>query len=78
MGKRIIQQARGKGSHTYRVRKKAFKYRVKYPMHEGEGEVLKLIHSPAHSAPLLKIKTSNEIFFLSLQSFLASSIIQGV
>lgn len=63
MGKRIIQQARGKGSLTYRVRKKAFRYRVGYPMHEGEAEVLKIIHSPAHSAPLLKIKITNEIFY---------------
>ena len=31
MGKRIIQQARGKGSHTYKVRRKAFVYRMKYP-----------------------------------------------
>ena len=63
MGKRIIQQARGKGSHTYRVRKKAFIYRVKYPIREGKALILKIIHSPAHSAPLLKLKIENEIFF---------------
>jgi large subunit ribosomal protein L2 len=63
MGKRIISQARGKGSLTYRVRGKAFSRRIKYPMHEGAGEVLKIVHSPAHSAPLLKIKISDETFF---------------
>ncbi len=63
MGKRIISQARGHGSMTYRVRKKAFIYRIKYPAIEGEAEILDLIHSPAHSAPLMKLKVKNEIFF---------------
>ena len=63
MGKRIISQARGKGSLTYRVRKKAFIFRIGYPMHEGEAEILKIIHSPAHYAPLIKTKISNEIFY---------------
>jgi large subunit ribosomal protein L2 len=65
MGKRIIQQARGKGSLTYRVRSKGFQYKVKYPMSNGEGEILKLIHSPAHSAPLMKVKIGSEVFFNS-------------
>lgn len=65
MGKRIISQARGKGSLTYRVRKKAFRYRVGYPIHEGEADILKILHSPAHSAPLLKMKIANEIFYNS-------------
>lgn len=63
MGKRIISQARGKGSHTYRVRKKAFKYKIGYPMHEGEAKVLKILHSAAHYAPLLKTKIADEIFY---------------
>lgn len=63
MGKRIISQARGHGSMTYRVRKKAYIYRVKYPALEGEAEILNLIHSPAHSAPLMKMKLKNEVFF---------------
>jgi len=65
MGKRIISQARGKGSLTYRVRKKAFVYRIKYPMQEGEAEIIKIFHSAAHSAPLMKIQIKNEIFFNS-------------
>ncbi len=63
MGKRIISQARGKGSLTYRVRKKAYMHTIKYPMLEGEGEIIELVHSAAHSAPLMKVKIKNEIFY---------------
>ncbi|MBS3072692.1 50S ribosomal protein L2 [Candidatus Pacearchaeota archaeon] len=65
MGKRIISQARGHGSLTYRVRRKAFSHHIKYPLNlvTGEGEILKFIHSGGHSAPLAKIKINNEIFF---------------
>ncbi len=63
MGKRIIQQARGHGSLTYRVKPKAYKIRIGYPKAEGRGTVLKLINSPAHSAPIAKIKAGNEIFY---------------
>jgi large subunit ribosomal protein L2 len=67
MGKRIIQQARGKGSLTYKVRKKAFRYKLSYPMHEGEAEIVNLIHSPGHTAPLMKLKIStpegDEVFY---------------
>ncbi len=63
MGKRIIQQARGKGSLTYRVRKKAFRFRIEYPKEQGEAKILELIHSPAHSAPILKIKMGDKIFY---------------
>ena len=51
MGKRIISQARGHGSLTYRVRRKAFSHRIGYPNLTGEGEVIKLMHSAGHSAP---------------------------
>ncbi|NCO11542.1 50S ribosomal protein L2 [Candidatus Pacearchaeota archaeon CG_4_9_14_0_2_um_filter_39_13] len=63
MGKRIIQQARGKGSFTYRVRKKAFMFRVGYPMHEGEAKIEKIFHSAAHSAPLSKARIGTEVFY---------------
>ncbi|MFH1325719.1 MAG: 50S ribosomal protein L2 [archaeon] len=65
MGKRIISQARGHGSSTYRVRRKAFRYKLKYPPKlAGEGMVLKLLNSPGHSAPLAKIKYNKGIFFI--------------
>lgn len=63
MGKRIITQARGKGSLTYRVRKKAFSYKINYPQKQGEMEILNIIHSAGHSAPLLKLKIDNAIFY---------------
>jgi len=63
MGKRIISQARGKGGMTYRVRRKAFKHRIGYPARlEGEGVVIKLIHSAGHSAPLAKMKVGDAVF----------------
>lgn len=65
MGKRIIQQARGKGSHTYRVRKKAFAVQPKYPTKiEGKMKVLKLISSAGHTAPIAKLQLeSGEVFY---------------
>lgn len=65
MGKRIIQQARGHGSGTYRVRRKAFRYELKIPAKfEGEGTLIKLINSGGHSAPIAKIKYSKGIFYI--------------
>jgi large subunit ribosomal protein L2 len=65
MGKRIISQARGHGSHTYRVKRKAFKYRLKYPRNlEGEGTVIKFIDSAGHSSPIAKIMYKEGIFFM--------------
>ncbi|MEM4230664.1 MAG: 50S ribosomal protein L2 [Candidatus Pacearchaeota archaeon] len=65
MGKRIIQQARGHGSLTYRVRKKAYRYKISYPpmIIEGKGKVLELIDSPGHTAPLAKISIGNTTFY---------------
>ncbi len=63
MGKRIISQARGHGSLSYQARKRAFIYKIKYPMGEGEAEILSILHSAAHSAPLLKLKLKHEVFY---------------
>jgi large subunit ribosomal protein L2 len=65
MGKRIIQQRRGRGTSTYRVRKKAFRYRLAYPQKlEGEGTVIKLINSAAHTCPIAKVKHSKGTFYI--------------
>ena len=65
MGKRIISQARGHGSFSYRVKRNAFRYKLKYPRKlEGEGTVVKLFNSPGHSAPLAKIQFSNGFFYM--------------
>ncbi len=67
MGKRIVSQARGHGSLTYKVRKKAYKYKIAYPDYEGDAEIIKIIHSPAHTAPIIKLKIKKdkkeEIFY---------------
>jgi len=65
MGKRIIQQRRGRGTHTYRVKRNAYKHQIKYPLKlEGEGTVLKLFNSPGHTSPLAKIKYSGGFFYI--------------
>src|SRR3972149_10196631 len=65
MGKRIISQARGHGSGTYRVRGKAFRVRPRYPVDLlGEGIVIRMLNSPGHTAPLAKIKYEKGIFFM--------------
>ncbi|MFT4343186.1 MAG: 50S ribosomal protein L2 [Candidatus Woesearchaeota archaeon] len=56
MGKRIIQQARGKGSPTYRS--PSFRF-VGKPIHPSykvtEGVVEHLVHCPGHTAPLAHV-----------------------
>ena len=72
MGKRITQQARGKGSLTFRVKRKAYKYRISYPKlsTSGKAKIIKLFNSSAHSTPLIKVKINNEIFiFLEPSGF---------
>ncbi|HLC77902.1 MAG TPA: 50S ribosomal protein L2 [Candidatus Nanoarchaeia archaeon] len=65
MGKRIIVQARGHGSKSYRVRNNAYKYKIKYPSNkDGEGIVLKLQNSTAHTAPLAKVKMGDQVFYM--------------
>lgn len=65
MGKRIIQQARGHGSSTYRVKPTAFVYKIQYPKFlEGEGTVVKLLNSSAHSAPLAKVVYNQGFFYI--------------
>lgn len=65
MGKRIITQRRGRGTSTYRVSKKAFRYELGYPkVLSGEGKVVKLLNSGAHTCPLAKVEYSKGIFFI--------------
>lgn len=65
MGKRIISQARGHGSFSYRVRRRAFKYKLKYPRNlDGEGQVINFLSSAGHTAPIAKIKYKEGIFYI--------------
>ena len=75
MGKRITQQARGKGSLTFRVRKKAYRYKVSYSKlsRSGAGKIIKLFNSSAHYTPLIKVKIDKEVFICPA----ASGIYEG-
>mgnify|MGYP006292252195 CR=1 FL=1 len=65
MGKRIIQQRRGRGTSTYKVSKKSFSHKIKYPRElSGKGEIIKLFNSSAHSSPLAKIESSQGFFYI--------------
>ena len=63
MGKRIIQQRRGKGSSTYRAHSFRFAGKLSYNTFNKDdtmfGEILEIIHSKGHSAPLLKVRYTN-------------------
>jgi large subunit ribosomal protein L2 len=62
MGKRITQQARGKGSLTFRVRPSAYKHKISYPVlsYSGVAKIVKLFNSAGHTAPLVKIEIKEE------------------
>ncbi|MBR9701579.1 50S ribosomal protein L2 [Candidatus Pacearchaeota archaeon] len=65
MGKRIISQRRGRGTHTYKVRRKAFRFRPQYPKKlDGEGTVVKLFNSSAHTTPLARVTYSGGSFMM--------------
>ncbi len=59
MGKRLIQQRRGRGGPTYRSPSHRFKGAVRHlPSSLGatEGTVLDLVHCAGHSAPLMAVE----------------------
>lgn len=67
MGKRIIQQRRGRGTSTYRAHNNAFSEKVGYSndLKDGETwEVVKLISSPGHSVPLAKLRSKEGKVFV--------------
>jgi large subunit ribosomal protein L2 len=63
MGKRIIQQRRGRGTSTYRSHSFRFAGNTSYNAYTKDGvikgEIIDLIHSKGHSAPLMKVKYLN-------------------
>jgi len=65
MGKRIIQQRRGRATSTYRVKKKAFSYKLQFPPKlEGKGKIVRLFSSAAHTSPIAKISTKEGSFYI--------------
>lgn len=63
MGKRIIQQRRGRGTSTYRSHSFRFAGKLSYNTYNKDGimkgKIVDLVHSKGHSAPLLKVKYEN-------------------
>jgi len=63
MGKRIIQQRRGRGTSTYRAHSFRFEGKASYNTYNKDavmfGEIIDIIHSKGHSAPLMKVKYDN-------------------
>ena len=55
MGKRLIQQRRGRGTATYRAPSFRYKGAVKHYPLETSGVVVDLIHCAGHSAPLMQV-----------------------
>jgi large subunit ribosomal protein L2 len=65
MGKRIIQQRRGRATSTYKVNKKAFNHKLQFPTNlEGEGTIVKLMNSRAHTCPIAKINSNKGSFYI--------------
>lgn len=58
MGKRIIQQRRGKGSSTYRTPNYAFQPRVEY--RDQEGVVIDLVNHKLRDAPLAQVEYADK------------------
>jgi len=61
MGKNLIQQRRGKGSHTFRVISFRFRGKATYATFTEpvDGTIIDIVDCPGHSAPLAKIKYDN-------------------
>ncbi len=55
MGKRLRQQARGKGTPKYRSPSHRYKYAIKYPAKPAKGVVKKLLNDPARTALVAKV-----------------------
>lgn len=60
MGKRIIQQRRGRGTSTYRSHSFRYAGKTSYNTYNKDevvvGEIIDIVHSKGHSAPLLKVR----------------------
>ncbi len=63
MGKRIIPQRRGRGTSTYRAHSFKFAGKTSYNTYNKgksiEGEIVDIVHSKGHSAPLSRVKYEN-------------------
>ncbi len=62
MGKKLIQQRRGRNKGRYNAPTHRFRGRIKYNKNkiEGTGIVEDIIHDPGRTAPITKVKINNE------------------
>lgn len=60
MGKNLIQQARGKGSPTYRAPSFRYKGEARVPNKEMTGTIIDIVKCQGHSAPLIEIKYNDD------------------
>jgi large subunit ribosomal protein L2 len=59
MGKNLIQQARGKGSPTYRAPTFRYLAKVSYPQTASQGTIKDILKCRGHSGPLAQVKYTN-------------------
>ena len=66
MGKRLIHQRRGRGNPPHRVASHRFKDKIQYRAYDNiekegslKGIVTDIIHDPARTAPIAKVKFEN-------------------
>jgi len=63
MGKRIIAQRRGKGSPVFRAPSHRYRGNLEHVRVDGDepvtGRVVQILHDPARSAPIARLKTSS-------------------
>jgi large subunit ribosomal protein L2 len=65
MGKKLIQQRRGRNKGKYGAPTHRFKGKVKYIQKKGKGIIEDLIHDPGHTTPLAKVRLeNNKIIFI--------------
>lgn len=60
MGKRIIQQRRGKGSGTYKANSHRWKGEISYPsVNTTKANIKEIVNCKGHTAPLVKLEDEN-------------------
>ena len=68
MGKRLIQQRRGRSPSKFNAPSHRFKGKIKYDQNSkrNEGVVLDLLHDPGRTAPLASVKLNDERKILTI------------
>ena len=68
MGKRLIQQRRGRNNTKFNAPSHRFKGKIKYSQNlkNDEGIIADLVHDPGRTAPLAKVRLKDNSFILTL------------